>query len=45
MLYLHCLCCVGVRREPAGHAGGCIKRPSNLCGEKQRQAAQVMNIN
>ncbi len=38
------LCCVGVHREPAGHAGGRIKCPSNLCGEKQRQTAQVTYI-
>lgn len=34
-------CCVGVSREPAGHAGRCIKCPSYICGEKQREATEV----
>lgn len=36
--------CVGVSCEPARHAGGRIKCPSNLCGAKQRQVAQVKYI-
>lgn len=36
------MCCSGVSREPAGHAGGRIKRPSYLRGEKQRQAPEVI---
>lgn len=31
----------GVCGQPAGHAGGGIKRSPNLCGEKQGQIAQV----
>lgn len=34
-------CCVGVSREPAGHAGRCIKCPSYVRGEKQREASEV----
>lgn len=35
---------VGFRCQPAGHASGCIQCPSNLCGEKQEQVAQVSFI-
>lgn len=34
-------CCVGISREPAGHAGRCIKCPSYVRGEKQREASEV----
>lgn len=43
-IYIFYFCCVGVSREPAGHAGGRIKCPPNVCGEKQRQAAQVRHM-
>lgn len=31
----------GVCGQPAGHAGGCLKRSPDLCGEEQGQVAQV----
>lgn len=39
-----CFSLAGVRCESARHAGGRIKCPSDLCGEKQTQAARVRYI-